>query len=57
VASYAYVNPVIALFAGALLAGERLSPLQFIGVLLVLAGVFATLTGKQTVPSERKVAA
>ena len=56
VASYAYVNPVIALFAGAVLAGERLSTLQVVGALLVLAGVFATLTGKQTVPSERKVA-
>jgi drug/metabolite transporter (DMT)-like permease len=57
VASYAYVNPVIALLAGAVLAGERLSALQMVGVLLVLAGVFATLTGKQTIPSERKVAA
>jgi drug/metabolite transporter (DMT)-like permease len=49
VASYAYVNPVIALFAGAALAGERLSTLQIAGILLVLAGVFATLTGKQAV--------
>ncbi|HTZ89337.1 MAG TPA: EamA family transporter [Alloacidobacterium sp.] len=56
VASYAYVNPVIALFAGAVLAGERLSAFQMIGVLLVLAGVFATLTGKQVVPAARKVA-
>jgi drug/metabolite transporter (DMT)-like permease len=56
VASYAYVNPVIALFAGAVLAGERLSALQLVGVLLVLAGVFATLTGKQVVPAARKVA-
>jgi drug/metabolite transporter (DMT)-like permease len=47
VASYAYVNPVIALFAGAVMAGERLSALQMVGALLVLAGVFATLTGKQ----------
>src|ERR1700761_825069 len=45
VASYAYVNPVIALFAGAVLADERLSALQMVGVLLVLAGVFATLMG------------
>jgi drug/metabolite transporter (DMT)-like permease len=57
VASYAYVNPVIALFAGAVLADERLSTLQIGGVLLVLAGVFATLTGKQTIPTERKIAA
>lgn len=57
VASYAYVNPVIALFAGAILAGERLSALQVVGVLLVLAGVFATLTGKQTVPAKQRVTA
>ncbi len=56
VASYAYVNPVIALLAGAALAGERLLGLQLVGVLLVLAGVFATLSGKQAVPSARKVA-
>jgi drug/metabolite transporter (DMT)-like permease len=55
VASYAYVNPVIALFAGAVLVGERLSGLQVVGVLLVLAGVFATLTAKQVVPSGKKV--
>jgi drug/metabolite transporter (DMT)-like permease len=55
VASYAYVNPVIALFAGAMLAGERLSTLQIVGVVLVLAGVFATLTGKQVVPAEKRV--
>jgi drug/metabolite transporter (DMT)-like permease len=55
VASYAYVNPVIALLAGAALAGERLSGFQLIGVLLVLAGVFATLTGKQVVPAKKSV--
>jgi drug/metabolite transporter (DMT)-like permease len=52
VASYAYVNPVIALIAGAVLAGERLSALQIAGALLVLAGVFATLIGKQAAPAK-----
>jgi drug/metabolite transporter (DMT)-like permease len=56
VASYAYVNPVIALLAGSLLVDESLSALQMVGVLLVLAGVFATLTGKQAVPVQKKVA-
>lgn len=55
VASYAYVNPVIALLAGAALAGERLSGFQLIGVLLVLAGVFATLMGKQVAPVKKSV--
>jgi drug/metabolite transporter (DMT)-like permease len=47
VSSYAYVNPVFALILGATLAGERLAPLQFAGAALVLAGVVATLMGKQ----------
>jgi drug/metabolite transporter (DMT)-like permease len=55
VASYAYVNPVIALLAGAVLAGERLSTVQLVGALLVLAGVFATLAGKQVVPEKKRV--
>jgi drug/metabolite transporter (DMT)-like permease len=55
VASYAYINPVIALLAGAMLAGERLSGFQMIGALLVVAGVFATLTGKQVVPAKKSV--
>jgi drug/metabolite transporter (DMT)-like permease len=53
VSSYAYVNPVIALAVGAILAGERLTMLQIAGAVLVLAGVFATLRGRgaaQTAP-------
>jgi len=50
VASYAYVNPVFALIIGAALAGERLTPIQIAGALLVVAGVFATLMGKGAVP-------
>jgi drug/metabolite transporter (DMT)-like permease len=46
VSSYAYVNPLIALAIGAVLAGERLSLLQIAGAVLVLAGVFATLRGR-----------
>jgi drug/metabolite transporter (DMT)-like permease len=47
VSSYAYVNPVFALILGAAFAGERLGPLQLAGAALVLAGVVATLMGKQ----------
>jgi drug/metabolite transporter (DMT)-like permease len=46
VSSYAYVNPLIALAIGAVLAGERLTLLQIAGAVLVLAGVFATLRGR-----------
>jgi drug/metabolite transporter (DMT)-like permease len=51
VASYAYVNPVFALIIGAVLAGEHLTLPQFAGAALVVAGVFATLTGKQKIPA------
>jgi drug/metabolite transporter (DMT)-like permease len=47
VASYAYVNPVFALFLGATVAGEHLTHRELAGAALVIAGVFATLMGKQ----------
>lgn len=43
VASYAYVNPVIAVLLGWLLGGEKLSIQVILGMLLVLAGVIAVL--------------
>ena len=46
VASYAYVNPLIALALGVGLAGETVGPWQALGGALVLLGVFATLRGK-----------
>jgi drug/metabolite transporter (DMT)-like permease len=55
VSSYAYVNPVFALILGAALAGERLAPLQLAGAALVLAGVMATLMGKQPPVQDRKL--
>jgi drug/metabolite transporter (DMT)-like permease len=48
VASYAYVNPVIALLLGVTLAGESISRRQGLGAALVIVGVFATLMGKRT---------
>jgi drug/metabolite transporter (DMT)-like permease len=39
VATYAYVNPVIAVLLGVLFAGERFGPLQFLGGALVLVAV------------------
>lgn len=49
VASYAYVNPVIALLLGTIFAGERLTPHEIAGAALVLFGVFATLMGRGAV--------
>jgi drug/metabolite transporter (DMT)-like permease len=58
VASYAYVNPVIALLLGSLLAHERPTPVQYAGAALVLAGVASTIAGKRVVQPEpaKKVA-
>ncbi|HEX4036835.1 MAG TPA: EamA family transporter [Acidobacteriaceae bacterium] len=60
VASYAYVNPVIAVLLGAAFAGERLNPYEIAGAALVLFGVFATLVGRgaaQTALSSREKSA
>ena len=43
VASYAYVNPVIAVLLGWLLGGEKLSIRVILGMILVLVGVTAVL--------------
>ena len=50
VASYAYVNPVIAVLLGWSLGGERLSIQVIVGMILVLAGVLAVL--RQRRPGE-----
>ena len=45
VASYAYVNPVVAVVLGSLLGGEKLTLQVIVGMLLVLTGVLAVLGG------------
>jgi drug/metabolite transporter (DMT)-like permease len=47
VASHAYVNPLIAVILGALVAGERFAGIQFLGAALVLSGVVVTLSGRR----------
>jgi drug/metabolite transporter (DMT)-like permease len=55
VASYAYVNPVVALLLGLLLAHEHASPVQYAGAALVLAGVAFTIAGKRVaIPAPRE---
>src|SRR5437868_4676813 len=49
VASYAYVNPVIAVLLGWLLGGEKLSIQVILGMILVLAGVIAVLRQRRPV--------
>jgi drug/metabolite transporter (DMT)-like permease len=46
VSSYAYVNPLIAVALGAIVAGERLAPAQWAGAGLVLSGVVITLRAR-----------
>jgi drug/metabolite transporter (DMT)-like permease len=52
VASYAYVNPLVALLLGALLVQERPTPLQYAGAGLVVAGVAFTIAGKRVAKRE-----
>jgi drug/metabolite transporter (DMT)-like permease len=52
VASYAYVNPLVALLLGWLIAQERPTPLQYAGAVLVLAGVASTIAGKRVTQRE-----
>ena len=44
--SYAYVNPVVAVFLGVYFAGERISPTGFVGTGVILLGVVLAVTGK-----------
>jgi drug/metabolite transporter (DMT)-like permease len=52
VASYAYVNPLVALVLGSVLAQERPTPVQYAGAALVLAGVASTIAGKRVAVRE-----
>jgi drug/metabolite transporter (DMT)-like permease len=44
--SYAYVNPIVALALGAVLAGEQLTPIAIVACLVMLAGVVLVTLGK-----------
>ncbi|GEL26482.1 drug/metabolite exporter YedA [Pseudonocardia sulfidoxydans NBRC 16205] len=47
VATYAYVNPVIAVLLGVVVAGERFSPLQVVGGLVVVAAVVLVVAAER----------
>lgn len=49
VATYAYVNPVVALFLGWAFAGERLTPRTLLAAAIILAGVVLVITARQRV--------
>lgn len=53
VSTYAYVNPVVALFLGALFAGERLTPSVLVAASIIIGAVVLTTSArapKQTEP-------
>ena len=52
VASYAYVNPLVALALGAMLAQERPAGLQYAGAAFVVAGVASSIAGKRVASRE-----
>ncbi|MGD9675166.1 MAG: EamA family transporter [Candidatus Bipolaricaulia bacterium] len=54
VMTYAYVNPVIAVLLGALILGERISPLAVGGMALVLVGVWGVLRSRRQGPQKRR---
>jgi drug/metabolite transporter (DMT)-like permease len=51
VASYAYVNPLIALMVGVTLGGESISALQMAGAAMIILGVVGTLLSKSRTPA------
>jgi drug/metabolite transporter (DMT)-like permease len=53
VASYAYVNPLIALITGATLGGEHVSGLQAAGAAMIILGVVATMLSKSNAPAAK----
>lgn len=48
VATYAYVNPAIAVLLGVLIAGERFGPIQLLGGLVVLVAVVLVVRSERT---------
>jgi drug/metabolite transporter (DMT)-like permease len=52
VATYAYVNPVIAVLLGALVAGERFSAAQLVGGAVVLLAVVVVIAAER--PRKRR---
>ncbi|HVF72711.1 MAG TPA: EamA family transporter [Chthoniobacterales bacterium] len=50
VATYAYVNPIVAVILGALFAGETLSPRAILAATLIIGSVALVITVQQTMP-------
>ena len=55
VVSYAFVNPVIATFLGLVIAGEKMMPFLFPGLILILSGLFIMLYGDMLLSRKKAV--
>jgi drug/metabolite transporter (DMT)-like permease len=52
VATYAYVNPIVAVALGALLLGETLEPRTLVAALLIIGAVVAMVSGRPREPEQ-----
>lgn len=55
VATYAYVNPVVAIFLGSLLGGEKLAPELLAGSALVVLGIALIVTFRSNTPARAAI--
>ena len=55
VSTHTYINPIVAVFAGWIVAGEFISPLQFLGLGVILSGVLLTNASKYKIGKRTKV--
>ena len=55
VATYAYVNPVIAVVLGVVVAGERFSAVQLVGGAIVLVAVVMVIAAERRAPGAAQV--
>jgi len=53
VATYAYINPVVAVVLGSLLLNESMQPVQLAGMLIILVAVAVVVVSKPPPPRER----
>ena len=51
VATYAYVNPLVAVALGALMLGERLESSEYIGMVSVIFAVFLVTSSRMAKPA------
>jgi drug/metabolite transporter (DMT)-like permease len=54
VSMYAYVNPVIAVLIGVFFAGEKISGLQYSGLIIILSGVLLVNLSRYGIPGLNK---